>query len=215
MRSLLLLFLAALAASLLNLGSLPDRESAGSVPLTQEELAWFNEEFFNGDSFSSFHNQFMTCLYDRPEDIDLFELFYNGVASHDISQEELDLLLGPEGWPDIWPVKTTAQEMNDALLANTGLSSDQTNQVNLDFLDYLPETDSYYHFHSDTNYSADFYFTAGGRDGEWVRLYYNADERFLNGDFVSGWVCLTLQQVGEGYHFVSHQLCETPTALLP
>lgn len=44
--------------------------------LTDEELAWFNEEFFNGDEFN-FHNQFLTSLYDRPEDIDLYELFYD------------------------------------------------------------------------------------------------------------------------------------------
>ena len=46
-------------------------------PLTGAELTYFAEEWFNGDDFN-IRNQFLNSLYDRPEDIDLFWLFYNG-----------------------------------------------------------------------------------------------------------------------------------------
>ena len=39
------------------------------------------------------HNQFLTCLYAGPQDINLFDLFYNGVGTWDApSQAELEQL---------------------------------------------------------------------------------------------------------------------------
>ena len=51
-------------------------------PLTGDELAYFNEEFFNNDvSGTNIRNQFLVSLYERPEDIDLYELFYCGIPN--------------------------------------------------------------------------------------------------------------------------------------
>ena len=49
-------------------------------PLTGDELAYFNEEFFNQNGAYSIRNQFLNSLYERPEDIDLAELFYCGTG---------------------------------------------------------------------------------------------------------------------------------------
>ena len=39
------------------------------------------------------HNQFLTCLYAGPQDINLFDLFYNGVGTWEApSQAELEQL---------------------------------------------------------------------------------------------------------------------------
>lgn len=195
------------------MSSLREDQGELSVPLTEQELAWFNESFFNGDRFN-FHNQFLTCLYDRPEDIDLFNLFYNGVAQHTVSQEELALLTGTE-WYGVHPTKITAAEMEDAFWKNTGLVLDQTLKKGLEQMDFLPEYDAYYIFHGDTNYEgAAFHF--GETVNGFVRLYYYSDSRFLfdstmqnGGEFATGWFCLTLRQVGDSFQFVSHRLMDT------
>lgn len=59
-------------------------EAEGSVPLSGKELQWFNENFFNGRNGGfHFRNQCAnpSILYARPEEIDLFELFYIGIDS--------------------------------------------------------------------------------------------------------------------------------------
>ena len=46
---------------------------SGDRPLTAEELAVFNQEFFNGDHIN-LRNQFLSSLYEVPGQIDLFEI---------------------------------------------------------------------------------------------------------------------------------------------
>lgn len=57
-------------------------------PLTGEELSFFNTQFFNSQTTNesggvqhTLHNQFLTCLYAGPQDINLFDLFYNGAGT--------------------------------------------------------------------------------------------------------------------------------------
>ena len=66
-------------------------------PLTGEELAFFNTEFFNHDTDvdgvvrANPHNQFLTCLYNVPQEINLYDLFYDGGGVREApSQEELE-----------------------------------------------------------------------------------------------------------------------------
>ena len=61
--------------------------AGASQPLTGEELAWFNEDFFNQGDSPCMPNQFLTCLYDSPEEIDLFQLFYNGTGEPEAMDE--------------------------------------------------------------------------------------------------------------------------------
>ena len=75
----------------------PDDLLGVTRPLTGEELAFFNTEFFNHDTDvdgvvrANPHNQFLTCLYAGPQDINLFDLFYNGVGTWEApSQAELE-----------------------------------------------------------------------------------------------------------------------------
>ncbi len=65
------------------------------------------------------------------------------------SQAELEQLgvLAEDG-SQICPTdKFTRADMDAFLLENTGLTLAQTNQVDLDAFDYLPEYDAYYHTH--------------------------------------------------------------------
>lgn len=182
-----------------------NRNNEPQTTLTDKELAWFNEVFFNGDGFN-FHNQFLTSLYDRPEDIDLYELFYcgDGKPSEGLpaTEEEWQMVwdLGNGGHePDCAASKQTHAELDQALLEHMGLSLDQTNKVGLDGYVYLPEYDAYYDFHGDTNYYTHVAFYSGVRRGAVTRLYYH--DAFLD----RGRCVLTLREVDGTYLFVSNQ----------
>ena len=127
-------------------------------PLSDEELAWFNgNEFFTNEMDSgtvvrvNIRNQFLSSTYENPEDINLFELFYcgDGTEQGELSPE-ISAAIGAEDAPSPATVLTTAQ-MDAALEEYLGLTLAETNQVGLDGFTYLPEYDSYYHFHGDTN----------------------------------------------------------------
>ena len=68
------------------------------------------------------------------------------------TREKMAELFGAEEASQICPTdKFTRADMDAFLLENTGLTLAQTNQVDLDAFDYLPEYDAYYHTHGDTN----------------------------------------------------------------
>ena len=183
--------------------------------LTGDELAYFNEEFFNNDTVDNvvglnIHNQFLTSLYERPEDIDLFELFYCGTGlPNSMSDEELQQVgsFAPDG-AQICPTdKLPVADMDAVLLENTGLTLDETEQTGLEFFQYLPEYDAYYHSHGDTNYFYGVNITSGERVGNTIRLYYPD----TSARYDSAWLCVTLEAQDDGsYWFVSNQPSEQP-----
>ena len=77
---------------------------ADDVPPPDDEtsavdIEWFNTEFFNHDTDvdgvvrANPHNQFLTCLYNVPQEINLYDLFYDGGGVREApSQEELEQL---------------------------------------------------------------------------------------------------------------------------
>lgn len=182
-------------------------------PLTGDELAYFNEEFFNNDTVDSvvgvnIHNQFLTSLYERPEDIDLYELFYCGTGrSGEMTEEELRQVGSfDESGSQICPTdKLAVADLDAVLLENTGLTLAETAGTGLEQFQYLPEYDAYYHTHGDTNYFVDVNVVAGERSGNIVRLYYDRARTD------SGWACVTLEQQSDGsFWFVSNQPAEKP-----
>ena len=184
-------------------------------PLTGDELAYFNETFFNNDTVDhmvgvNIHNQFLTSLYERPEDINLFELFYCGTGTDEpMTDEELQQVgdFDPDG-ELICPVdKMPVETINQVLLENTGLTLEETGQTGLENFQYIPEYDAYYHSHGDTNYFHGVQITAGEREGTTVRLYYPDSSARYDSD----WLCVTLEAQGDGsYWFVSNQPSEKP-----
>ena len=124
-------------------------------PLTGDELAYFNEEFFNQEGTYSIRNQFLNSLYEKPEDIDLFELFYCGTGiDAPMTDEELRQVGSFDTAGElICPVdKMSVEAINQVLLENTGLTLEETGRIGMDYFQYLPEYDAYYHSHGDTNY---------------------------------------------------------------
>lgn len=195
-------------------------------PLTGEELRWFNEEFFNssgsskdqvyavsGDGYQEYYNirnQFLNSafnLYEKPEDIDLFQLFYCDGSF--ISDEEVPIVW--DGDPNDLPCgayKLTTEEMDEILKRNTGLTLAQTDQIGLD--NFIHQNDAYYWTHGDTNYPGDIEIVCGTREGSTVRLYHHG---WNSG---SEWYCTTLEaQPDGGYWFVSNQESQAPAIPTP
>lgn len=187
--------------------------------LTGDELRFFNEEFFNaggamdeyGQLASGICNQFANPvnLYSRPEEIDLYELFYC-VSEPEISDAErlaAFKVASPEEM--VCPgYKLTADGMDALLLAYTGLKLDQTDRVGLEGFTYLEEYDAYYWMHGDTNYPGEIFFSCGTRERNTIRLY--------NGSYGARWYCVTLEEQPDGsYWFRSNQVCDRPAVPTP
>lgn len=179
-----------------------EEPKAAPEPLTQDELAYFQENYFS--SSYSIANQFLTSLYTSPENIDLFQLFYNGTTLPGaIGEEELQVLLDayPMAWADCPCTKLPVKDMDTILEQYTGLRFEETAGIGLDSLTYLEQYDAYYHFHGDTNARTGVEFSAGYRQGNQVSLYYDSDK------------VVTLEEAGDSWHILSNRYAPTPTAV--
>lgn len=170
-------------------------------PLTGDELAYFNEEFFNGE-YLNIRNQFLSSQYESPADMDLFELFYCGTGLPETLSEEEHRLVGSS---DVPTTKLSAEAVNQVLAEYTGLTVSETTGIGLERFDYLEAYDAYYSSHGDTNYRSQVTISSGERVGDLLHLYYNDTY------FADGWKCVTLKDLGQDtYHFVSNLPAEKP-----
>ena len=171
--------------------------------LTKEELDYFNgDEFFNGE-YMNIRNQFLGSIYEKPEKIDLFNLFYCGSGVEEMFATEAERLaiIAYNEWemePDCGCEKISRDNMEAVLMKYTGLTLADTEKVGLDNFTYLEEYDAYYLYHGDTNYRMKIAFATGERTGDMIRLFY--DDEF-KGD---GEKILTLQEKDGSYLFVSN-----------
>lgn len=177
------------------------------VPMTEAEVQWFNQQFFNGDAFN-IRNQFLSSTYELPEDIDLFALFYCGSGQPaEVTEAERQAAAQPWGGsaPGVDLTKCSTEEMDTILEENAGLTLGETSGLHLDEFTYLPDYDAYYHFHGDTNYRASVTIASGEREGDLARLHYVDDF------YAEGWKCVTLRKTAEGnWQFVSNLPWDAP-----
>ena len=184
-------------------GASNTNKKAEITPLTAEELNYFNgDEFFNGENMN-IRNQFLSSLYDAPDKINLFELFYCGSGQEVYPTEaEKAAVIAQNGWdvaPDCACEKISRADMDAVLTKYTGLTLADTGKIGLEKFTYLKEYDAYYYYHGDTNYRGEITFSSGEREGDIIRLFYN-DTFMADGDKV-----LTLREKDGGYLFVSNQ----------
>ena len=188
------------------------RERSGSAgsSLTQEEIDWFNQEFFNsGEKGAAIQNLFLASLYDQPQDIDLFQLFYLGGLdgeSEALTPQERQAVVetGYSGMePDCPCTKITRAEMDQTLFQYTGLTLDETNRLGLGGFTYLAEYDAYYHYHGDTNFTA-VTVIGGTREGDLLYLIYESGYYFSQAQGKQ--LVATLRQTEDGYQFVANQI---------
>ncbi|NMA04444.1 MAG: peptidase M56, partial [Clostridiales bacterium] len=182
-----------------------DNKNTGlkTIPLTAEELEYFNgDEFFNGE-YMNIRNQFLSSLYDVPEKIDLFNLFYCGSGLEETPTEaEKAAIIAYNNWdmePDCQCTKISRVNMDEVLTKYMGLTLADTKGAGLENFTYLEQYDAYYYYHGDTNYRMQILFSGGKREGDTIRLFY--DDSFTN----EGEIILTLQERGNTYIFVSNE----------
>lgn len=180
----------------------------GVTLLTEAEITWFNTEFFateivDGVIPFNIHNKFLFFTqYESPEEINLRQLFYDGVARDtQITQEEMDAYdkaTGSDAPVDNF--KIPKADMERLFLENTGLTIEQSQKVGLDSMTYLEEYDAYYLQHSDSGYAGcevqEGYKTEEGM----IVLLYRGKARNL---FGAGQVILSPQEDGS-YWFVAN-----------
>lgn len=182
-------------------------ETVPDGPLSQEELRFFNEEFFNGD-YLNIRNQFLSSVYETAADVNLFELFYCGTGWDEAMPEEERAAFQAAGGfteTDVTKVSTAGADL--VLTEYLGLALAETNRVGLDRFTWLEDYDAYYLAHGDTNYRMEVAISSGERKDGLICLYY--DDTF----FQNGWKCVTLRETAEGgYQFVSNLPCDGPVS---
>lgn len=171
--------------------------------LTAEEIEYFNgDEFFNGE-YMNIRNQFLSSLYDAPEKVDLFQLFYCGSGIEEtLTETEKAAVVAYNGWdmePDCACTKISRSNMDAVLSEYMGLTLSDTEKIGLENLTYLEEYDAYYYYHGDTNYRMMISFSGGERENNIIRLFY--DDQFMS----DGEKVLTLREQDGRYLFVSNE----------
>lgn len=193
----------------------PESTSSSVVPLSGEELRWWNEEFFGNWETEIMPTQFANpyILYTEPEEIDLFDLFYmsGSAPSDDEIRTYLDFA------PDKLPCpayRLTLEEMDALLLQYTGLTVSETEQNGLDQFTSNEDGTCFYWSYGDTNYCGGLSFSCGAREvmtetGETlIHLYHNIAQG-------TQWYRVTLSEEEDGtYSFCSNLACEEQPAVL-
>ena len=187
-------------------GSAAGRAFGPDGVLSGGEIQYFNESFFNQEEDpDAIRDHFLIPEYERPEDIDLYDLFYCGVP---VATDET-----VSGWQrlssndpdaacptDILPVSA----MDAVLRQYTGKGFQDMDTTTLEGFDH-PEEDYYTHSHGDTNAPSDIQVLTGEREEDTVTLYYTTAAAQQD------WRRLTLQEGRDGsYQFRSNLPCEKP-----
>ena len=171
-----------------------------SGTLSEKEITVFNTEFFNGD-ITNMNNMLLSSEYSQPDEINLFELFYNGVggAFGEVSEDELSMLTelcSDAPYLDI--IKITANEMDAFLQEKMGISLAETKKTGLDSFYYLEQYDSYYLIMGDSNFDSCMVTSGAWESNNKLILKY--EKEYEGGQWV-----VILQKTDDGYLFISNQ----------
>lgn len=172
--------------------------------LTELELEYFSQMFSLEQNYGGeywWYNMAMTSEYACPEDLDLYNFFYNGFKDEIAGAEEREKLEKAGLWMELDIQKNPREKMDTLLKTYFGLSLEQMSGVGLEYMIYLEETDSYYKCAGDfcCGESAQFHRGYWTEDGRIVLHYQN----FLDDEWV-----ITLVETPEGaqmpYYVFSH-----------
>jgi hypothetical protein len=170
----------------------------GWTRLTEEELKWFNEQFFNVEG-NQILNYFLNCAFADIKDINIYYVFENEPSSADgnLSKAEKSALEKTDIDMDLDIHKIPVEYINTVLKKYANLTLEETNKVGIDSLVYLKDFDAYYLSAGDVSYSS-YTMTSGQRyeDGT-VKLQYQHEIEFKRYE-------VTLQPYDNGYLFVSN-----------
>jgi len=177
-----------------------DAQEAYPIALSEEEIQMFNAGFFNVAT-NNMNNMLLASEYEKPEEIDLFETFYNGVGTEAslVSKEEIALLTTLDSQaPYLDIVKITAAEMDAVLQEKLGVELDKMSKIGLENFYYLEPYDSFYIVKGDTNFDWCTVISGNWWSENTVSLEYEKESDN------SRWI-VTLQKTNSGFQFVSNK----------
>lgn len=161
----------------------------------------------------------LTCYYESPALVDFRELFYCSLGLELYEDEATKEMLKskyPAFFSNLYTDcdRLTEAEMDKVLRQVFGVGIDQTRKKNLDSFFYVPETDSYYHEHGDTNALGTSPLIQDVRTEEdgLVLFTYKITEGFVGDGKFSNIRTVALKKENGVYHIVSHLPGEFTTA---
>lgn len=140
--------------------------AAAAEPLDEEELAAWQEKLSD-----PVYNGFVSAMYSDVSRLPVGQVFYNGAGvDHEMTEEERAAVMEAMGGdPDCPIYAVTTQAADGFLRENTGLGLADIAGGFGSMWTYLPEYDSYYLAHGDTNYVG-CTVTGGVRRGDTIEL---------------------------------------------
>ena len=164
-----------------------DAASGGEfTELEEAQLAKLQE-------FLSSNANCLTCSYEKPEDINVMDIFYSLLSQgEEVSAEEAAAL----GWEEkLDAAKFPVTMMNAFLTDKFGITLDQVKEEIT--MQYLPGEDAYYLNVGDTNLIMPECLSGSG-NGDMVKIIYRA------WDYEEGYWEVTLRKTAEGWQFFSN-----------
>lgn len=120
-------------------------------PLTEEEIKFFNEKFFNEEAEYPgrwVRNNILYTEFANPAQVDIEAMFYDEYSTEEISKEERAYLREQLDEP-LETSKFTAAYVNEMMQTYLGISLEESEKNGLDRFFYNAEYDAYYLMHSD------------------------------------------------------------------
>jgi hypothetical protein len=175
--------------------------------VVNEELAKLNMLF---GQMNTWHNSALVSQYAFPEEIKLYQLFYNGFAeeSREPTDEEWEELKDEPGFTIEYDLlRLPADRMNQVLTDLFGITLEDVEPAGFENLVYLESADCYYMMHTDAWFLSDF---------NAIGLQYMEDGSICVVYNTAGWedtlYMLTLMPSGDSYKILSNvRVDKSPT----
>ena len=175
------------------------------VELTKQELDEFTE---NLGATKIENNVFLTCEYNKIEDIDLSKILYSGagieITGENVNKEYKEVT-GEDGL-GVSVIKLKSDDINAFLKEKTGKTFDIKSKLS-DKIVYSSKYDAYYVERGDTNLAL-IECTKGSKtsDGKYVIEGKYKDLRYNSKDEEVKSFIVTLQKNDNGYMFISNEM---------
>ena len=167
--------------------------------LDKDELTAF---WLNFADAGSWYNRALTSEYARPEYVDLFQLFYNGIDGVDNTLSESERAFLEAEWGDgafeTSIFRLPADEMDKILRSYFGVALSDTYGYGLEQMTYFADEDCYYISHGDTNALQALIHSGVEREDGSVVLYYSPNGLQENAQATPDWM-VTFQPAKDGY----------------
>lgn len=190
-------------------------KSTNTKTLTSEELSFFNSNFFNQSGSEGIRNFFLCSIYNEPQEINLYKLFYNNIFLDDLSQVEMEYIATVDTAvnDDAYSLfRITSQEVDALLVRYMGLRLSETNRIGIENLIFVPDFDAYYVVYDNVYSFPAIAFLYGEQENDFIQLYYRASDTYLSMDDET-LLCVTLKEKNGEYMFISNKYVSIPSSV--